>query len=987
MESFTDHLEAILSTLALAQDSETVKKATHALSVHFYVTSDCVPALIKIAMRSPHTVVRQLAAVELRKRIRKWWSSLHTVRKGGLRTDLLKAAQDEKDTKTRHSIIQVIASITYNEPWPDLVHFLYQACQSPDENHRDMALYGIYTVFEHMPDYFLSPQLLPILQKAMVDPSTQIRVTAVLVLGKLTEYKDSESLPANVILDQLIPSMLQVLQHVVSDPEHDHLPCLFEVFDTLLMLNTPLLTQHLPIILHLFTALAADSDLPLETRSLALSLLITLTHFQSKKLIKLNLLEPLIDPLMQIGTEEDPEDPEEETPAQLAFKALHGLAMAIESHSLFVELMTSVVVYLQHGQPAYRRSGWMAMAAMAEGCGPSMVAETDVWLAWLERGLGDPALSVRRAVGATLSCLASALETDFYLPERLLEPLLQLAQGASQETTRHLCCVLDVMVENPCFDLPAHLPRLLDTLCLLLHPATQTTVFAALGSLAHAAGAAFEPHAARVLPHLIHAMATRDPTEVHDLRGVACDALGLLAAAAPQAFAPHRSTVMHLALEQLPWQSTRLREGTFALVIHLAPHHDLTPYLDRLLPQITNSCRLDPPAIDSFEHYDYTDAEEEALAVEALAALFAHAPIAFLPYLDQTQYLLLTCLDHPLSNVRQAAFQSLASYIQTIHTSNLVPLPEGILPTLVDFWTREEDPAVVENGCQALTTAFLHIRPLLLHPCLSPLCHHLLEIYQNEANCQQCEEEEEDDDDDDDLHLLPYATKLLTVLCQIGPDFSTHFGTLLPAILPHTLPGEIHRSIIIHCLGECCLHLQAGITPYTYPLLKLFLQACHEPHDESLQSHSAFALGALIYHSTLDLSSHYSQCLDALSPLFLPHRLPDTLDHAASALARLILAHPLAVPLDLVLPVLIQALPLKVNFKENEPVFACLFELFRSLNPWVYQHLPQFLPIFHHVLSNDHHLSQNTKSLLIQLIHTLHSQNPHLNFPNSLLSF
>lgn len=63
--------------------------------------------------------------------------------------------------------------------------------------------------------------------------------------------------------------------------------------------------------------------------------------------------------------------------------------------------------------------------------------------------------------------------------------------------------------------------------------------------------------------------------------------------------------------------------------------------------------------------------------------------------------------------------------------------------------------------------------------------------------------------------------------------------------------------------------------------------------------------------------------------------MPNTTDNAAGAVARLIIARPEAVPLDQVLPVFLNSLPLKADYAENEPVFNCLFQLFRVNNGFV----------------------------------------------------
>lgn len=85
------------------------------------------------------------------------------------------------------------------------------------------------------------------------------------------------------------------------------------------------------------------------------------------------------------------------------------------------------------------------------------------------------------------------------------------------------------------------------------------------------------------------------------------------------------------------------------------------------------------------------------------------------------------------------------------------------------------------------------------------------------------------------------------------------------------------------------------------------------------------------------LFRQYATILSALHPLFQDQVLANATDNATGAVARLILAHPDAMPLDQVLPVFVGALPLKADFAENEPVFNCLFQLFRSNNAFVSQ--------------------------------------------------
>lgn len=79
--------------------------------------------------------------------------------------------------------------------WPTLLEFLYQSCASQDPTHREIGLYCLYTLFEVVADLFMNTTaaLFDLFSKSIVDPqSKSVRITTVLVLGKLSEFIDSE---------------------------------------------------------------------------------------------------------------------------------------------------------------------------------------------------------------------------------------------------------------------------------------------------------------------------------------------------------------------------------------------------------------------------------------------------------------------------------------------------------------------------------------------------------------------------------------------------------------------------------------------------------------------------------------------------------------------------------------------------------------------------------------------------------------------------
>lgn len=82
-----------------------------------------------------------------------------------------------------------------DEKWPTLLSFLNEACTSQNPSHREIGVYCLYTLFEVIADFFMNntASLFDLFNKLIVDPESKaVRITTVLVLGKLSEFIDSE---------------------------------------------------------------------------------------------------------------------------------------------------------------------------------------------------------------------------------------------------------------------------------------------------------------------------------------------------------------------------------------------------------------------------------------------------------------------------------------------------------------------------------------------------------------------------------------------------------------------------------------------------------------------------------------------------------------------------------------------------------------------------------------------------------------------------
>ncbi|RCH94783.1 hypothetical protein CU098_000953 [Rhizopus stolonifer] len=701
--------------------------------------------------------------------------------------------------------------------------------------------------------------------------------------------------------------------------------------------------------------------------------------------------------------------------------------------------MPFVLNYIQHPQANYRKASMMAFAVTVEGCTDIIANKLNELLPLVCTGLQDPEIVVRRAACMALGCLAEEMPSDISEHHQVLLPLVfNLMNDNNSKVTKHACNALDAILEGLGADIIQYLQMLMEKLLFLLDHAheteTKATVIAAIGSAAHAARDAFQPYFGEVLPRIVQFMSLKESTDDQLLRGVATDTAGSMAeAVGADVFRPYVQNLMSLAVEQLYLDSPRLRECSYALFSNFARvfGEEFAPYLPTIVPEILNSCKaeeknenvldeevdlttggMDDDLEEDFENFNFNSAiaDEKEFAVDALGELFANTKSHFLPYVEAALLELQKLTSHLYDGVRKSATQSLFIFLKTFYTmSNPGPWTVGIpatyavhenvqrlintvIPMTLELWKEEDDRSTVTQTCQEFVSALRLMGPVLISDVLEDIAQNLLEIFQKKSVCQMAfddgDYEEEEDEIESESLLITSAGDLVAALCEVvGPSFHKYFEVYLPLIIKYYKPTktQAERSMAIGCLGECIVGIKEAITPHTERLTQVFVKACSD-EDELVRSNAAFALGCLTMYTQMDLSPHYPVLLTALSPLFSNQTFPNTVDNAAGAVARLILAHPDAVPLDQVLPTFTNALPLKADFEENQPVFDCLFQLFQAHNSFVFSHLSQFLHIFTQVLSDQEQLKEATRAHLIELIRHLNSQSPELNIGSSELA-
>ena len=233
-----------------AQDTAILKRATKELSGTFYKSDICIPILVHILQHSQNTAVRQLAAVEARKLVSKFWRETFAPQ---IRSTLLQSTLLEQDAKTRHAsarLVSAIGRIDMKEgKWPELSLFCQQAATSPRATDREVGLYIIYTFLESEPDFFENKmaELLKLFTATIQDPeSREVRQTTLLCLGEFSAkiYDHDKALYFFSIsvtnfrikgFREVLPHMTVVLRQAIEAEHESDARDAFEVFENLLI--------------------------------------------------------------------------------------------------------------------------------------------------------------------------------------------------------------------------------------------------------------------------------------------------------------------------------------------------------------------------------------------------------------------------------------------------------------------------------------------------------------------------------------------------------------------------------------------------------------------------------------------------------------------------------------------------------------------------------------------------------------------------------
>ncbi|KAK3705734.1 hypothetical protein LTR37_013177 [Vermiconidia calcicola] len=412
-------------------------------------------------------------------------------------------------------------------------------------------------------------------------------------------------------------------------------------------------------------------------------------------------------------------------------------------------------------------------------------------------------------------------------------------------------------------------------------------------------------------------------------------------------------------------------------------------------------------------------AMEKEIAIEVVGDVLTHTKSKYLPYMEKTIELAVPLLDHSFEGVRKSAVSTLwRAYaclwglaedngmakwqpglpVKVKPTSDLEKLGDLVMKGTLALWEEEMDRGTVTEINRNLAATLKLCGPAILAPGqhsgtstpLEQITALLLLVLQKQHPCQKDEDDFDEaeplDEESAEYDWLIVETAL-EVVAALSTALGEQFGELwrifeTPIMKFASSQERFERSSAVGTIADCIESMGAASTPYTQKIMRVFLKRLSD-EDPETKSNAAFGTGLLCEKSTdaKEVLSNYGAILGKLEPLLdgsssgvagTDDPRARLLDNAAGCVSRMIKKSPQHVPLEDVLPRLIEILPLKEDYDENGPVYDMIVFLYQQQNGVIQGLTGQLMPVFEKVLGQpEEQLTDEVRGKVTQLVEYL----------------
>lgn len=386
--------------------------------------------------------------------------------------------------------------------------------------------------------------------------------------------------------------------------------------------------------------------------------------------------------------------------------------------------------------------------------------------------------------------------------------------------------------------------------------------------------------------------------------------------------------------------------------------------------------------------------DEKADACSALGELAANIGTVFMPYLQNSYEAVLEVLTYPLAPVRKAAVTTLAQFCLSVYKvaqetndleshAVLVSMIKTVVPMLTDRIKEDNNRATVIAAVESLVELLDKIgQPFMCEDgMLDDILTRTRDIFAHKTACQDDDDDDDGSDDQEaeyDAFLVESAGEILPAVAKMvgGEAFMAYFKLFVPDLIKRAKSTQTpaDRSFAFGTLAETLEACGKASAPLTEDIFPVFMKGISDT-DSEVRNNAVFGLGIVISNAEALLHNKLFDILSQLFALLQQEKTDSVKDNICASACRIIEQKPDELPLDQILPVLFQYLPLKEDFDENAVVFQCLMNLFSRSKPEIILLLPDLLKVVAGILGTSQ-IIKDTENMLVQFVRNVHNSYP-----------
>ncbi|XP_045465050.1 importin-4-like [Harmonia axyridis] len=519
----------------------------------------------------------------------------------------------------------------------------------------------------------------------------------------------------------------------------------------------------------------------------------------------------------------------------------------------------------------------------------------------------------------------------------------------------------------------------------------------------------------------------------YDLRSYALDSLAVIAeGVGEEHFRPLVQDTLQMALKLIDTSDPDVRRAVFALfgALSCLMKEDIVMVLPKIIQELVvtlqNSdgivtyyddedkkldCDIFAQNSDSEENSDEEDIssndsedlgqcnfsvenpyiDEKEQACLTLKEICSHTNKGFLPYIEKCFEEIFKLTDYPRDHIRKAAIETILQFCITLHKIDIHETKQALykvlqlfIPKCAEIIRSDEEKGVVITGLDAFADLLEEIkgeafvgeghREAIMN-CVIDILTHKTICQDNDLNVISSFENIEDTTDaEKDEILLESACDIIPKYGKaINPDdFVLYFPNILHLLSLRTMKQQSlsQRSFSFGTLAECMSCLGVFIEKFVAQLMQLWLVGMKD-NSEEVRNNAVYGLGEMILHGKDATFSYFPDILQALSSSINKECHEGTLDNICGAIAKIIIVNSNGIPLDQVLPVFLDRLPLRTDFEENEAVVKSLFVLYQNGSDVLKINIKKVLRILVHIFLNNESPNEDTKVMLSNLLKSI----------------